>query len=117
MDAGSLPAVLHVCRKVRNMHVVYDENGNPVSHGHTHCEHQEHCHHHDHAEGAAPDRSQALLSYMVGHNKSHADEMREAAAGMEGRAQALVNEAADLLDAGNAKLEEALAILKGGQEE
>lgn len=99
-----------------------DQTGHQHDHGHEHIHdhghgHEHHHHHHDHAEGAAPDRSQALLSYMVGHNKSHAEEMREAAAGMEGRAQELVNEAADLLDAGNAKLEEALAILKGVQGE
>ena len=93
------------------------DHGQMHMHDHGHGHEHHHHHHHDHAEGAAPDRSQALLSYMVGHNKSHAEEMREAAAGMEGRAQALVNEAADLLDAGNAKLEEALAILKSGQEE
>ena len=93
---------------------VQGEHVHEHAHGHDHGHHH---HHHDHADGAAPDRSQALLSYMVGHNKSHADEMRACAAGMEGRAQELVNEAADLLDAGNAKLEEALAILQGDQGE
>lgn len=96
-------------------HLHGDGHGHHHDHEHSHGHH--HHHHHDHAEGAAPDRSLALLSYMVGHNKSHAEEMREAAAGMEGEAQQLVNEAADLLDAGNAKLEEALAILKEGQGE
>ena len=83
-------------------------------HGHEHNhEHGHHHHHHDHVDdGAAPDRAQALLSYMVGHNKSHADEMREAAAALEGDAQALVIEAAELLDQGNAKLEQALELLK-----
>ena len=88
-------------------------------HDHDHAHDHGHAHHHHHhgEEGAAPDRSQALLAYMVGHNKSHAEEMREAAAGMQGDAQALVNEAADLLDAGNAKLEQALALLQGTEGE
>ena len=93
------------------------DHGQMHMHDHGHGHEHHHHHHHDHAEGAAPDRCQALLSYMVGHNQSHAEEMREAAAGREGRAQALVNEAADRLDAGNAKLEAALALLQGGQEE
>ena len=96
--------------QVEHLHEHGHDHGH--SHGHDHGHGHEHHHHHDHAEGAAPDRSQALLSYMVGHNKSHAQEMRDCAAGMEGQAQALVNEAADLLDAGNAKLEQALALLQ-----
>lgn len=90
-----------------------DQTGHVHEHGHIHG--HEH-HHHHHADGAAPDRTQALLSYMVGHNKSHAEEMREAAAALEGDARALVLEAAELLDKGNAKLEEALALLSGSEE-
>ena len=89
------------------------ETGHHHHHGHDHDGYHYHHHHHHPEEGAAPDRTQALLSYMVGHNKSHADEMREAAAALQGRAQELVNEAADLLDQGNAKLEEALSLLQG----
>ena len=81
-------------------------------HGHDHGHEHHHHHHHDYDQSAAPDRSQALLSYMVGHNQSHADEMRECAAGMEGEVRALIDEAADLLEAGNEKLKQALALLQ-----
>ena len=91
------------------------EHAHEHEHEHLHHDHHNHEHHHHHHDekGAAPDRSQALLSYMVGHNGSHAEEMREAADGMQEQARALVLEAADLLDAGTAKLKEALALLEG----
>ena len=114
MDAGSLPAVLHVCRKVRNMHVVYDENGNPVSHGHTHCEHQEHCHHHDHAEGQV--KLSALLEYMLNHNQHHAKELDDLSAKLAGQgkneAAGYIRTAVDEFQKGNMYLSLALSALK-----
>ena len=34
------------------MHIIYDENGNPVSHGHEHEHHHDHEHHHEHDHAA-----------------------------------------------------------------
>lgn len=79
--------------------------------GHTH-EH-EHTHEHGHThEVHSPEETVALLTYMVGHNQHHAEELHELAHSMEGEAQQLLHEAVVELTLGNEKLAEALRILK-----
>ena len=69
------------------MHIIHDENGNPIAHGHDH-EHahtHEHGHDHDHDHGCASDncgscndcgdKTAALLDYMLKHNEHHAAEL------------------------------------------
>ena len=67
------------------MHLLYDENGNPIPHG----AHDEHHHHHDHhhegedcghacnacSEEKCKDENLALLTYMLQHNEHHAAEL------------------------------------------
>ena len=78
---------------------------------HTH-EH-EHTHEHGHThEVHSPEETVALLTYMVGHNQHHAEELHELAHSVEGEAQQLLHEAVVELTLGNEKLEEALRILK-----
>ena len=78
---------------------------------HTH-EH-EHTHEHGHThEVHSPEETVALLTYMVGHNQHHAEELHELAHSVEGEAQQLLHEAAVELTLGNEKLAEALRILK-----
>ncbi|MBQ3302215.1 MAG: hypothetical protein IJH04_08760 [Eggerthellaceae bacterium] len=69
-------------------------------------------HHHDHG-AESPEKRLALLAYMVDHNASHVQEMKEAAEGVDGEAKQLIDEAAALLEQGNAKLAQALDVLKG----
>lgn len=79
---------------------------------HTH-EH-EHTHEHGHThEVHSPEETVALLTYMVGHNQHHAEELHELAHSVEGEAQQLLHEAVVELTLGNEKLAEALRILKG----
>ena len=78
---------------------------------HTH-EH-EHTHEHGHThEVHSPEETVALLTYMVGHNQHHAEELHEQAHSVEGEAQQLPHEAVVELTRGNEKLAEALRILK-----
>ena len=78
---------------------------------HTH-EH-EHTHEHGHThEVHSPEETVALLTYMVGHNQHHAEELHELAHSVEGEAQQLLHEAVVELTLGNEKLAEALCILK-----
>lgn len=78
---------------------------------HTH-EH-EHTHEHGHThEVHSPEETVALLTYMVGHNQHHAEELHELAHSVEGEAQQLFHEAVVELTLGNEKLAEALRILK-----
>ena len=81
---------------------------------HTH-EH-EHTHEHGHThEVHSPEETVALLTYMVGHNQHHAEELHELAHSVEGEAQQLLHEAVVELTLGNEKLAEALRILKEGK--
>ena len=85
------------------MHILKDENGNPVPHGghehpheHEHCHEHEHAHdhgqghdhghehdhehdhgheHHHHSHAGTGDKALALLSYMYDHNVHHAEEL------------------------------------------
>lgn len=72
-----------------------------------------HEHHHEHAEGhASMEETLALLTYMVNHNRHHAEEIHEIAHGIDGVAADLLHDAVDYFERGNEKLELALAALK-----
>ncbi len=72
-------------------------------------------HHHHHENEQQPINSEALLSYMLEHNKSHAEDLRDLAEKLAAkddiRASQLVESAADDFDSGNLKLAHALKIL------
>ena len=72
----------------------------------------DHPHPHTHKEHS-PEETLALLAYMIDHNKHHADELHELAHSANDEAAALIHAAVDEFNAGNEKLEKALAILKG----
>ena len=74
---------------------------------HEHCHSPEHNHH-------TPEESQALLTYMIGHNKHHAEELHELAHSIEGDAASLIHDAIVDFHLANEKLEETLQILKEG---
>lgn len=80
-----------------------------MAHTHEHKHTHEHGHTH---EVHSPDETVALLTYMVGHNQHHAEELHELAHSVEGEAQQLLHEAVVELTLGNEKLAEALRILK-----
>ena len=113
------------------MHLIKDENGNLIPHGHEHVhehthedghththahthEHgheEEHHHHHDHEHGcggscgAAKDpKAQlvALLGYMLDHNESHARELDDMAAKIS---EAGMSEAAEQIKKGVAEFQ------------
>lgn len=78
-----------------------------------HTHEYEHTHEHGHThEVHSPEETVALLTYMVGHNQHHAEELHELAHSVEGEAQQLLHEAVVELTLGNEKLAEALRILK-----
>ena len=79
----------------------------------------EHTHPHEHGEIPAFDsleQAEALMSYMLDHNRHHADELHEvghklAHSGKEEAAK-LIHEAVDAFSSGNELLEKALKALK-----
>ena len=78
------------------------------------CEHtHDHDHSHGHHDQVSAEETLALLTYMVGHNRHHAQELHELAHGVKGEAAALLHDAVDDLERSNEKLARALALLKG----
>lgn len=76
------------------------------------CEHTHDHDHHHHQGHASPKESLALLTYMLGHNRHHAEELHELAHGMDGEAAQLIHDAVVDFELGNEKLAEALHILQ-----
>lgn len=69
---------------------------------------------HAHTHVTDPAESKALLTYMVDHNRHHAEELHTLAHGCEAanaEAATLLHEAVAMLNAGNEKLAEALKLL------
>ena len=109
------------------MHLLYDENGNPIphgAHGETHAHDQNTPHEHtcgtscgscDSAE-KCKDENLALLAYMLQHNEHHAAELDEMAeklekAGMEDAAKQIREGVSDF-QKGNMRLSLALTLVK-----
>ena len=72
------------------MHLLHDENGNPVPHGSHDAQHHDHSHGHDcesgcheHCESGCKNEHVALLTYMLQHNEHHAAELDEMADKLE----------------------------------
>ena len=119
------------------MHLIKDENGNPIphgaghDHGHEHCHDHghEHCHDHGHEhchechdadDCSAEDRTQketvALLAYMQQHNEQHAAELDQMAANLEKLglmdAAKQIREGVSDFQKGNMRLSLALTLVK-----
>ncbi len=80
-------------------------------HEHEHQHPHDHEHHHDHH---SPEETLALLTYMLKHNRHHAEELHELAHGVEGEAAEVLHRAVDALNGSNELLERALTMLKEG---
>lgn len=78
------------------------------------CDHHDHSHHdHEHSH-TSPEESLALLDYMLKHNRHHAQELHDLAHDLgNDEAAQLIHDAVVDFEAGNEKLAEALAVLKG----
>ena len=88
-------------------------DGTVHSHAHSHT----HTHAHEHTEGfASMDQAEALMTYMLDHNRHHAEELHELCHKLEAsgksEAAALLHDAVDRFGEGNALLESALEKLK-----
>lgn len=86
------------------------EHDHDHDHDHVHPHDHEHTHSHDRH---SPEEALALLTYMLGHNRHHAEELHQLAHDVDGEAQQLLHDAVVDFTRGNEKLAEALRILKG----
>lgn len=67
---------------------------------------------HEHAHHEEKMEAQALLRYMIDHNKHHADELYDLAGKLDGSARELVHAAVIDYESGTTKLEKALKALE-----
>ena len=80
-----------------------------------HEQHHDHDHDHPHDHGhTGLEERVAMLTYMLGHNQHHAQELHELAHDLGDSAAAqLIHAAVVDFEVGNKKLAEALVVLKG----
>jgi ABC-type Zn2+ transport system substrate-binding protein/surface adhesin len=126
---------------VKEMHLIKDENGNLVHHGHehTHADGHTHSHGHDHGHththdhehtcgghdhshcgscegGDCKSETLALLTYMLQHNEHHAAELDQMAENLKkldmDTAAKTIKEAVTDFQKGNMRLSLALTIVK-----
>ena len=83
-------------------------------HGHPHTHSHEHAHAHGAAQAASPEETLALLDYMLSHNKHHTEELHGLAHQVSANAAQLLQEAVSEYEQCNAKLAEAVRLLKEG---
>ena len=72
-----------------------------------------HEHNHSHNTVSSPEETLALLNYMLGHNRHHAEELHELAHNLTDTETALLHEAVEDFNRGNEKLARVLAMMKG----
>ena len=96
------------------MHLLKNEQGGPIPHGH----HHDHAHEHHHKDLPAntPEQMTAVLNYMLQHNQAHAAELlsiteKLSQMGNDNAAE-LVKKAADAFSEGNRLLGLALEQVK-----
>ena len=70
----------------------------------------DHPHHHEVSKEAGEDL--ALLTYMLDHNRHHADELHDLAHELDGEARELVHAAVIDIESSNDKLARALKLIK-----
>ena len=115
-DLSGRKAILRKIRRWRR-HDIPEITAGGEAHEHAH----EHVsgHHHEHGDTPelTPEQTLALMSYMLEHNRSHAEELHGVAHALEhqGKPEAakLVSEAVHWFGHCNDRLEEALRLVKG----
>ena len=73
----------------------------------------DHDHNHSHGTASSPEETLALLEYMLGHNRHHAEELHELAHNLPETEAALLHDAVEDFNQGNEKLAKVLSVLKG----
>ena len=87
-------------------------------HTHTHADGTTHTHAdgtthtHSHAAASSPEEALALLTYMLGHNRHHAEELHDLAHCFDSVAGDLIHDAVDKLAESNDLIEQALSLIK-----
>lgn len=78
-------------------------------HDHNHPEN--HTHSHSHSAASSPEEALALLTYMLSHNRHHAEELHDLAHCFDEVAEDLIHQAVDKLGESNDLIEQALSLI------
>lgn len=87
---------------------------NKLDNKHEH-NHDHHGHTHTHQVASSPEEAEALLRYMLDHNKHHAEELHELSHCFEDEISDLVHDAVDTLMNSNNYLEQALSLINNSK--
>ena len=71
-----------------------------------------HPHTHSQAGASSPEEALALLTYMLSHNRHHAEELHDLAHCFDDGAGDLIHDAVDKLGESNDLIEQALSLIK-----
>ena len=93
-------------------HAFADGHEHTHSHVHTHSHADGETHTHSHAATASPEEALALLTYMLSHNRHHAEELHDLAHSFDEVAGDLIHEAVDKLMESNDLIEQALSLVR-----
>ncbi len=74
-----------------------------------------HPHTHSHSGASSPEEALALLTYMLGHNRHHAEELHDLAHCFDDVAEDLIHQAVDKLGESNDLIEQALSLIKNAK--
>ncbi|MBQ6314989.1 MAG: cobalt transporter [Mogibacterium sp.] len=84
-------------------------------HTHTHADGTVHTHSHGHAAASSPEEALALLTYMLSHNRHHAEELHDLGHCFDEVAGDLIHDAVDKLNESNELIEQALSLIKNAE--
>ena len=103
-----------MCSKDGNDTVTHAVTHEHEHDGHTHVHTHAYgtVHSHSHAPASSPEEALALLTYMLSHNRHHAEELHDLAHCFDEVSGDLIHQAVDKLGESNDLIEEALSLIR-----
>ena len=92
----------------------HPQNAATHTHEHTHADGTTHTH--AHTSATSPEEALALLTYMLSHNRHHAEELHDLAHCFDEVSGDLIHQAVDKLGESNDLIEQALSLIKNSGE-
>lgn len=88
------------------------ENDHILEHEHENSHSLGHGHSHSHEAASSPEEALALLTYMLDHNRHHAEELHSLAHYFDSVEGDLIHDAVDRLNESVALMEQALSLIR-----
>ena len=101
---------MHDHNNPQNSSLTHTHEHDGHTHVHTHADGTTHSH--SHAAASSPEAALALLTYMLNHNRPHAEELHDLAHCFDEVSGDLIHQAVDKLGESNDLIEQALSLIK-----